>query len=166
MIRRPPRSTLFPYTTLFRSWGPPMDPTIGEEYFAVLEEFPADAVTQSVTLIAKAGPRDWRPDVGLLHTTAAAQVKAAQEAQPAADVDPLTPEEHVRFSAAQARQQTAEQRRRQEAVVQLLRATGRRIPLAEFWRMMPTSRCSAEEFDRLLELHRGAAPAEQKALPV
>src|SRR5258707_4377235 len=23
MIRRPPRSTLFPYTTLFRSWGSP-----------------------------------------------------------------------------------------------------------------------------------------------
>src|SRR3712207_7857714 len=23
MIRRPPRSTLFPYTTLFRSWFPP-----------------------------------------------------------------------------------------------------------------------------------------------
>src|SRR5258705_7852319 len=23
MIRRPPRSTLFPYTTLFRSWGQP-----------------------------------------------------------------------------------------------------------------------------------------------
>src|SRR5688572_32343781 len=23
MIRRPPRSTLFPYTTLFRSWGTP-----------------------------------------------------------------------------------------------------------------------------------------------
>src|SRR5262245_64183050 len=23
MIRRPPRSTLFPYTTLFRSWSPP-----------------------------------------------------------------------------------------------------------------------------------------------
>src|SRR5690348_17913696 len=23
MIRRPPRSTLFPYTTLFRSWGRP-----------------------------------------------------------------------------------------------------------------------------------------------
>src|SRR5688572_31619854 len=23
MIRRPPRSTLFPYTTLFRSWCPP-----------------------------------------------------------------------------------------------------------------------------------------------
>src|SRR5256885_6055152 len=25
MIRRPPRSTLFPYTTLFRSWQPPSD---------------------------------------------------------------------------------------------------------------------------------------------
>src|SRR5499433_4258374 len=24
MIRRPPRSTLFPYTTLFRSWCPPV----------------------------------------------------------------------------------------------------------------------------------------------
>src|SRR5438552_7603391 len=26
MIRRPPRSTLFPYTTLFRSAGPPSSP--------------------------------------------------------------------------------------------------------------------------------------------
>src|SRR3712207_3682403 len=26
MIRRPPRSTLFPYTTLFRSWYPPTHP--------------------------------------------------------------------------------------------------------------------------------------------
>src|SRR5256885_12806903 len=25
MIRRPPRSTLFPYTTLFRSWATPMN---------------------------------------------------------------------------------------------------------------------------------------------
>src|SRR5258705_1801219 len=25
MIRRPPRSTLFPYTTLFRSWTPEVD---------------------------------------------------------------------------------------------------------------------------------------------
>src|SRR5256885_11919899 len=28
MIRRPPRSTLFPYTTLFRSVFPPRDPSI------------------------------------------------------------------------------------------------------------------------------------------
>src|SRR3712207_9359102 len=27
MIRRPPRSTLFPYTTLFRSWPPRRGPT-------------------------------------------------------------------------------------------------------------------------------------------
>src|SRR2546430_13697953 len=26
IIRRPPRSTLFPYTTLFRSWGEPGQP--------------------------------------------------------------------------------------------------------------------------------------------
>src|SRR5438132_6700694 len=26
MILRPPRSTLFPYTTLFRSWPPPLRP--------------------------------------------------------------------------------------------------------------------------------------------
>src|SRR3712207_9334353 len=26
MIRRPPRSTLFPYTTLFRSWSPELSP--------------------------------------------------------------------------------------------------------------------------------------------
>src|SRR5256885_9147701 len=31
MIRRPPRSTLFPYTTLFRSWGAEWDlPTLLE----------------------------------------------------------------------------------------------------------------------------------------
>src|SRR5690348_17861481 len=29
MIRRPPRSTLFPYTTLFRSWLPPSARIIG-----------------------------------------------------------------------------------------------------------------------------------------
>src|SRR5260370_17753031 len=33
MIRRPPRSTLFPYTTLFRSWGgvPPCIPTFNKQ---------------------------------------------------------------------------------------------------------------------------------------
>src|SRR3712207_944070 len=29
MIRRPPRSTLFPYTTLFRSWVPELRPQTG-----------------------------------------------------------------------------------------------------------------------------------------
>src|SRR5258708_22617990 len=31
MIRRPPRSTLFPYTTLFRSPGPPRPPQLLEQ---------------------------------------------------------------------------------------------------------------------------------------
>src|SRR2546429_2952690 len=31
MIRRPPRSTLFPYTTLFRSLGPPGGPAAGPD---------------------------------------------------------------------------------------------------------------------------------------
>src|SRR2546422_8445611 len=36
MIRRPPRSTLFPYTTLFRSLGVPSDPrlAVGEDELA------------------------------------------------------------------------------------------------------------------------------------
>src|SRR3989449_4720557 len=32
MIRRPPRSTLFPYTTLFRSWTPVPKLEIGTRY--------------------------------------------------------------------------------------------------------------------------------------
>src|SRR3712207_9054044 len=46
MIRRPPRSTLFPYTTLFRSW------------LGLAEERPIDALT--VTLLADAWlPTPW-----------------------------------------------------------------------------------------------------------
>src|SRR3712207_8859912 len=33
MIRRPPRSTLFPYTTLFRSNAIPLMPTLIEDFF-------------------------------------------------------------------------------------------------------------------------------------
>src|SRR5438034_3852910 len=35
MLRRPPGSTLFPYTTLFRSWwrGPPLDSWPGRSWF-------------------------------------------------------------------------------------------------------------------------------------
>src|ERR1043166_10063616 len=32
MIRRPPRSTLFPYTTLFRSVAPELELELGEEH--------------------------------------------------------------------------------------------------------------------------------------
>src|SRR5256886_17396903 len=37
MIRRPPRSTLFPYTTLFRSDEPDADGLVGHRNAAVLE---------------------------------------------------------------------------------------------------------------------------------
>src|SRR5580698_11615268 len=38
MIRRPPRSTLFPYTTLFRSWYPPSySPRTGWFYIPLWE---------------------------------------------------------------------------------------------------------------------------------
>src|SRR5438876_8431988 len=36
MIRRPPRSTLFPYTTLFRSYRPPGKEFVAGESFLVL----------------------------------------------------------------------------------------------------------------------------------
>src|SRR2546430_11129161 len=36
MIRRPPRSTLFPYTTLFRSWEYRHAPPVGDRPFPVL----------------------------------------------------------------------------------------------------------------------------------
>src|SRR3712207_8840687 len=40
MIRRPPRSTLFPYTTLFRSPGQRRQPAIKEESQARIQERP------------------------------------------------------------------------------------------------------------------------------
>src|SRR3712207_8440268 len=45
MIRRPPRSTLFPYTTLFRSWTGPRAPRV------VLVGLPGRS-DRSVTLLA------------------------------------------------------------------------------------------------------------------
>src|SRR5258707_4400194 len=39
MIRRPPRSTLFPYTTLFRSWDPIMSEKAGYKHFMLKEIF-------------------------------------------------------------------------------------------------------------------------------
>ena len=140
-----------------RLWKPDMSMAVIEEYHAVLEEFPAAAVNKAVDLIARAGPRQYRPDVGLLYDTAAAQVRAAREALPAPDVDPLSPEEHERVIAEERRRQSDEHRRRHEAVVDLLRSTGYRIPLAELYRMMPGRHCDAAEFDRRMVAHRAAA---------
>src|SRR3712207_7831408 len=58
MIRRPPRSTLFPYTTLFRSFGPALGipaPFLGQVELAV---------DQRVSLIAGVGQED--ADLGVL----------------------------------------------------------------------------------------------------
>src|SRR2546425_2620826 len=53
MIRRPPRSTLFPYTTLFRS-DPPPAPVFEEE---VERDAPAAAVGADLALAARLGDR-------------------------------------------------------------------------------------------------------------
>src|SRR2546429_4486197 len=47
MIRRPPRSTLFPYTTLFRSWGSHCD--IGA-YTSWVMAYNADTLKQTAVL--------------------------------------------------------------------------------------------------------------------
>src|SRR3712207_8349081 len=44
MIRRPPRSTLFPYTTLFRSMEPPFTNIDAEHFFAAERLDPASTV--------------------------------------------------------------------------------------------------------------------------
>src|SRR5690349_23110198 len=53
MIRRPPRSTLFPYTTLFRSSAPPNPP-----WSAAHDATPFDDTWQ--TRVLRAAP--WSPD--------------------------------------------------------------------------------------------------------
>src|SRR5690242_20865597 len=60
MIRRPPRSTLFPYTTLFRSKGVPLR----EDLLAAIRNEPLPAlVTEAANLDGSAPPR---PPPGLL----------------------------------------------------------------------------------------------------
>src|SRR3712207_8576957 len=60
MIRRPPRSTLFPYTTLFRSWSTPSRPA------------PAPSCTASSTPSDRAAGREpafRRPERSEEHTS-------------------------------------------------------------------------------------------------
>src|SRR2546427_4170493 len=52
MIRRPPRSTLFPYTTLFRSGG---DPVVGISFTDALRMFQNDPQTAAMILIGEIG---------------------------------------------------------------------------------------------------------------
>src|SRR3712207_9552495 len=54
MIRRPPRSTLFPYTTLFRSGGDDLDPALyGETYHPQAEPINPDRQRFELALIAE-----------------------------------------------------------------------------------------------------------------
>src|SRR2546426_6688952 len=45
MIRRPPRSTLFPYTTLFRSFQYALNAPLGEDLHGPLTEFLSDGIS-------------------------------------------------------------------------------------------------------------------------
>src|SRR2546427_9216014 len=58
MIRRPPRSTLFPYTTLFRSDVPVAPWNVGKRTFANYEQVALQAAKSSNGTTAFAGPRD------------------------------------------------------------------------------------------------------------
>src|SRR3712207_7352692 len=63
MIRRPPRSTLFPYTTLFRSLGPPVRPArrVDEQRRRRVHRVPAEQDRQGVR--AEADPHAPRAGV-------------------------------------------------------------------------------------------------------
>src|SRR3712207_9234584 len=54
MIRRPPRSTLFPYTTLFRSWLGRNVAAAGADGQATVLHFDADGVPAAI-LLSRAG---------------------------------------------------------------------------------------------------------------
>ena len=50
MIRRPPRSTLFPYTTLFRSVGTAVTYNLGDNYREILPDGTLGPVITSTTI--------------------------------------------------------------------------------------------------------------------
>src|SRR3712207_7961232 len=52
MIRRPPRSTLFPYTTLFRSSGGRLISNLIQAQFLQLNNWPLGAALSIVTMLA------------------------------------------------------------------------------------------------------------------
>src|SRR5688572_31298153 len=55
MLRRPPRSTLFPYTTLFRSQEPPATLGVHVEEFGVAGQFAVGVVDTSRQLAVREG---------------------------------------------------------------------------------------------------------------
>lgn len=136
-------------------WPPVMTAVQVEAYFTVLGGLEVDRIEKALALIARQ-PRSFRPDPGLIYETAMAQQSPAL-ALPAATVDPVDAEEHERVKAENRQHQTSEHRRRVAVVMDILRATGKRIPLTELPALMATRSCSAEEFDRRIARFRGEA---------
>src|SRR3712207_7974889 len=70
MIRRPPRSTLFPYTTLFRSDGEPVFADLfGVDFWAWLAENPSERAAFDMAMeqgkerrVERLAELDWRGD--------------------------------------------------------------------------------------------------------
>src|SRR3712207_7295652 len=60
MIRRPPRSTLFPYTTLFRSGSGVRTGTLGTAGIGVCAEASAAGARKAAAVAAPAASRNWR----------------------------------------------------------------------------------------------------------
>src|SRR2546426_1914970 len=70
MIRRPPRSTLFPYTTLFRSHhGAPLGPCLPVGVRQLLGVVPASVVGERPTHLAPHPERDERERRSEEHTS-------------------------------------------------------------------------------------------------
>src|SRR3712207_7544559 len=66
MIRRPPRSTLFPYTTLFRSYDPP---SRQEAAMAVQDAVRVESRTAAEELAAFCAGLEWDPLRSEEHTS-------------------------------------------------------------------------------------------------
>src|SRR2546425_8874331 len=62
MIRRPPRSTLFPYTTLFRSWAPRWFPGSSRERRRLAWRSGSGRLTWCPRSIGRRGGRWWRSE--------------------------------------------------------------------------------------------------------
>src|SRR5256885_2530435 len=65
MIRRPPRSPLFPYPTLFRSGLPASFEVVDEPYFIELQ----DPASTRILLSAEYGPECVSPTIGTIYET-------------------------------------------------------------------------------------------------
>src|SRR2546422_816844 len=98
MIRRPPRSTLFPYTTLFRSWPSPyadqrVARLLSSVFCGTLPSFPL-AVTESTESDVTAAARGRGDGCGLVrslrsHASARAALAASDAFSRASRLDSL-----------------------------------------------------------------------------